>query len=67
MREEAAARRRASVPGDPTAAARALLVSVDAEQPPLRVLLGSLFGVPTPDLARRAYDQRLAEWPPGST
>jgi NAD(P)-dependent dehydrogenase (short-subunit alcohol dehydrogenase family) len=62
MREEAAARRGASVPGDPTAAARALLEIVDAEQPPLRVLLGALFGVPVPEIVRGIYDRRLTEW-----
>ncbi|GHG41644.1 MULTISPECIES: oxidoreductase [Amycolatopsis] len=62
MREELAARRRASVPGDPAAAARALLEVVDAEQPPLRVLFGALFGVPTPELVRGSYDRRLKEW-----
>jgi NAD(P)-dependent dehydrogenase (short-subunit alcohol dehydrogenase family) len=62
MREEMAARRSASVPGDPTAAARALLDIVDAEQPPLRVLFGALFGVPTPEIVRGIYDRRLKEW-----
>ena len=62
MREEMAARRGASVPGDPAAAARALLEIVDAEQPPLRVLFGALFGVPTTEIARGTYDRRLKEW-----
>lgn len=52
----------ASVPGDPTAAARALLDIVDAEQPPLRVLFGALFGVPVPEIVRGIYDRRLKEW-----
>jgi NAD(P)-dependent dehydrogenase (short-subunit alcohol dehydrogenase family) len=62
MREEMAARRSASVPGDPAAAARALLDVVDAEQPPLRVLFGALFGVPAPEIVRGIYDRRLKEW-----
>jgi NAD(P)-dependent dehydrogenase (short-subunit alcohol dehydrogenase family) len=62
MREEMAARRSASVPGDPAAAARALLDVVDAEQPPLRVLFGALFGVPVPEIVRGIYDRRLEEW-----
>ena len=62
MRVEMAARRSTSVPGDPAAAARALLELVDTDQPPLRALFGALFGVPTPEIARRAYDQRLKEW-----
>jgi NAD(P)-dependent dehydrogenase (short-subunit alcohol dehydrogenase family) len=62
MREEMAARRGASVPGDPISAARALLDIVDAEQPPLRVLFGALFGVPVPEIVRGIYDRRLKEW-----
>jgi NAD(P)-dependent dehydrogenase (short-subunit alcohol dehydrogenase family) len=62
MREEMAARRGANVPGDPVAAARALLEVVDAEQPPLRVLFGALFGEPTPEIARGIYERRLREW-----
>lgn len=62
MREQMAARRAASVPGDPAAAARALLDVVDAEQPPLRVLFGALFGVPVPEIVREIYDRRLKEW-----
>jgi NAD(P)-dependent dehydrogenase (short-subunit alcohol dehydrogenase family) len=62
MREEMAARRSTSVPGDPAAAAQALLELVDAEQPPLRALFGALFGVPTPEIVRGAYDRRLKEW-----
>lgn len=62
MREEAAARRGASVPGDPAAAARALLDIVDAERPPLRVLFGELFGAPLPQMVRGIYDRRLKEW-----
>ena len=62
MREEMAARRSASVPGDPAAAARALLDIVDADQPPLRVLFGALFSVPTPEIVRGIYDRRLKDW-----
>jgi NAD(P)-dependent dehydrogenase (short-subunit alcohol dehydrogenase family) len=45
-------------PGDPVAAASALLTIVDAEQPPLRVL----FGGPASDIAPNLYRNRLAEW-----
>jgi len=62
MREEMAARRGATVPGDPAAAARALLTIVDAERPPLRVLFGALFGTPVPEIVRGTYDRRLKEW-----
>jgi NAD(P)-dependent dehydrogenase (short-subunit alcohol dehydrogenase family) len=62
MREEMAARRGASVAGDPAAAARALLEVVDAERPPLRVLFGALFGMPTSEIVRGIYDRRLKEW-----
>jgi NAD(P)-dependent dehydrogenase (short-subunit alcohol dehydrogenase family) len=62
MREQMAARRSTSVPGDPAAAARTLLDIVDAEQPPLRVLFGALFGVPTPEVVRGVYERRLKDW-----
>jgi NAD(P)-dependent dehydrogenase (short-subunit alcohol dehydrogenase family) len=62
MREETAARRGTSVPGDPAAAAQALLEVVDAEEPPLRVLFGALFGTSVTEIARGAYDRRLKEW-----
>ena len=62
MREEMAARRSATVSGDPAAAARTLLDIVDADQPPLRVLFGALFGVPVPEIVRSIYDRRLNEW-----
>jgi NAD(P)-dependent dehydrogenase (short-subunit alcohol dehydrogenase family) len=62
MRREMAARRSTSVPGDPAAAARALLDVVDADPPPLRVLFGALFGVPTPEIVRDVYERRLKEW-----
>jgi NAD(P)-dependent dehydrogenase (short-subunit alcohol dehydrogenase family) len=52
------ARRGASVPGDPAAAARALLEIVDAKEPPLRVL----FGVPVTEIMRGVYERRLKEW-----
>ena len=44
--------------GDPRATADAILTIVDAEQPPLRVLLGA----PPFALVRDAYEQRLAAW-----
>lgn len=62
LREEVAARRSRTVRGDPAAAAQALLEIVDAEKPPLRVLFGSLFGRPAPELVRQVYDRRLTAW-----
>lgn len=58
MRTAAAARRGASAPGDPSAAATALLEVVDAEQPPLRVL----FGAAAPGIVEGIYAARLEEW-----
>ncbi|MFG1907200.1 oxidoreductase [Kribbella sp. NPDC048928] len=58
MRAEAAARRSAQAPGDPTAAAQALLEIVDADKPPLRVL----FGAQAPGIVRSIYERRLTEW-----
>jgi NAD(P)-dependent dehydrogenase (short-subunit alcohol dehydrogenase family) len=62
MREERAARMSTNVPGDPAAAAQALLEVVDADKPPLRVLLGALFGEPVSETVRSVYHRRLAEW-----
>jgi hypothetical protein len=62
MRQQMSARRGTTVPGDPAAAARALLEIVDAEEPPLRVLFGSLFGVSATEMARSVYERRLKEW-----
>lgn len=50
--------REARDPGDPAAAARALLEIVDADRPPLRVLLGSH----PVHLVRDLYAQRLRTW-----
>jgi len=58
MREDAAARRGSQAPGDPDAAARALLAVVDAPEPPLRVL----FGAQAPGIVRGIYQRRLDEW-----
>jgi hypothetical protein len=58
MRDEAAARRGSQQPGDPAAAAQALLDVVDAPEPPLRVL----FGAAAPAVVRGVYERRLAEW-----
>jgi hypothetical protein len=44
--------------GDPSAAGRALLEIVDAENPPLRVLFGSQ---PT-EIVKYLYAQRLQTW-----
>ncbi|NHC44260.1 SDR family oxidoreductase [Motilibacter aurantiacus] len=60
FREKAAEqrRRRTSAAGDPTASAAAVLRLVDAENPPLRVFLGTApLGIATAD-----YEQRLATW-----
>ncbi|WP_069814238.1 oxidoreductase [Streptomyces sp. TP-A0874] len=45
-------------PGDPRKAGEALLKLLDAERPPLRILLGNSAA----DLAPRVYRERLAEW-----
>lgn len=58
MRAEAAARRSANAPGDPDAAAAALLEIADADEPPLRVLFGSA----APGIVRGIYERRLADW-----
>ncbi|TDW94310.1 short-subunit dehydrogenase [Kribbella pratensis] len=58
MRAEAAARRSGQAPGDPAAAAQALLEIVDSPAPPLRVL----FGAQAPGIVRTIYGRRLAEW-----
>jgi NAD(P)-dependent dehydrogenase (short-subunit alcohol dehydrogenase family) len=58
FREAAAARRGAQEPGDPRAAADALLDIVDAPEPPLRVLLGARAF----DLVSALYQRRLATW-----
>jgi len=47
-----------TVAGDPSAAGRAVLEIVDAERPPLRVLLGAGMGEFIEDL----YERRLATW-----
>ncbi len=44
--------------GDPAATAAAILAVVDAEEPPLRLILGTA-GLPA---ARNAYAQRLSTW-----
>lgn len=56
FREARAAGRRQTPPAEATNAA--LLAVVDAEQPPLRLLLSS----PALALATSAYEKRLAEW-----
>jgi len=58
VREAAARRRGAVAPGDPAAAARALLEVVDAPEPPLRVL----FGAPAEAIVTGIYEKRLAQW-----
>ena len=50
--------RTASAPGDPKAAAFALLRIVDAAEPPLRVFFGDA-GLP---LIRREYAERIGTW-----
>ena len=60
FRAKAAEQRKARTasPGDPSASAQAVLEIVDAEEPPLRVFLGSApIGIATAD-----YESRLATW-----
>jgi NAD(P)-dependent dehydrogenase (short-subunit alcohol dehydrogenase family) len=58
VREAAASRRAAWAPGDPKAAASALLELVDADEPPLR----ALFGAQAPDIITGIYQRRLRTW-----
>jgi NAD(P)-dependent dehydrogenase (short-subunit alcohol dehydrogenase family) len=60
FREKAAEARRARAgnPGDPAATREAVLAVVDAENPPLRIFLGS---APLP-IAVKDYESRLATW-----
>ena len=58
VREAAATRRGGQSPGDPDAAAAALLEVVDSPAPPLRLLLGGA----AQDVVRGVYESRLAEW-----
>jgi NAD(P)-dependent dehydrogenase (short-subunit alcohol dehydrogenase family) len=53
-----ARKQRVGTPGDPTASAAAVLAVVDAEEPPLRIFLGTApLGIATAD-----YESRLATW-----
>jgi NAD(P)-dependent dehydrogenase (short-subunit alcohol dehydrogenase family) len=61
MRAEAAARRNGQAPGDPAAAAAALLEIVDMPHPPLR----ALFGAQANDIVAGIYGRRLDEWAAG--
>jgi NAD(P)-dependent dehydrogenase (short-subunit alcohol dehydrogenase family) len=58
VRDAAARRRGGHAPGDPSAAAQALLEVVDADEPPLRVL----FGAQAPDVVEGIYARRLQTW-----
>lgn len=58
MRAQAGARRGSQAPGDPVAAAAALMEVVDAEEPPLRVL----FGAAAHGIVEGVYRRRLAQW-----
>lgn len=58
LRQQMIARLSSSEKGDPAATAEAVLKMVDAEQPPLRFILGNK-NLP---LARAAYTDRLAAW-----
>jgi NAD(P)-dependent dehydrogenase (short-subunit alcohol dehydrogenase family) len=58
VREAAARRRGGQAPGDPAAAARALLEVVDSDDPPLRVL----FGAAAEQIVTGVYEKRLAGW-----
>ena len=53
-----ARRQRIGTPGDPTASASAVLAVVDAEEPPLRIFLGS---APL-QIATADYESRLKTW-----
>jgi NAD(P)-dependent dehydrogenase (short-subunit alcohol dehydrogenase family) len=58
LREQIFGRMTSMESGDPQATAKAILKIVDAENPPLRLILGST-GLP---MVRAAYAARLAEW-----
>jgi NAD(P)-dependent dehydrogenase (short-subunit alcohol dehydrogenase family) len=58
VRDAAARRRGGQAPGDPAAAAQALLDVVDAAEPPLRVL----FGEQAPQIVTGIYESRLQTW-----
>ncbi len=58
LRQQVIGRLRSEERGDPAATAKAVLTMVDAEQPPLRFILGDK-NLP---LARAAYADRLATW-----
>jgi NAD(P)-dependent dehydrogenase (short-subunit alcohol dehydrogenase family) len=58
LRDAMRARAGGAAAGDPTAAAQAILAIVDAEEPPLRVLFGTL---PT-QIVKQVYAQRLEVW-----
>jgi NAD(P)-dependent dehydrogenase (short-subunit alcohol dehydrogenase family) len=58
VRAERAERFKARRAGDPQATAAAILELVDAEEPPLRLLLGE----GTLDMIRAEYERRLEEW-----
>ena len=57
-RKAMAERRSGTAPGDPTAAAAALLQVVDEEDPPLRVI----FGAQGYDTVQGIYTKRMATW-----
>ena len=58
LRQQVFGRLRSQERGDPSATAEAVLKIVDAENPPLRFILGST-GLP---MIRAAYADRLADW-----
>jgi NAD(P)-dependent dehydrogenase (short-subunit alcohol dehydrogenase family) len=58
LREQVMGRLRSSIRGDPQATAQAVLQIVDAEEPPLRFMLGNT-GLP---MVRAAYAARIATW-----
>ena len=58
MRDTRTARSAGMKRGDPTASSAAILKVVDAEHPPLRLLLGAF----ATELMPKVYEQRLATW-----
>jgi NAD(P)-dependent dehydrogenase (short-subunit alcohol dehydrogenase family) len=58
MHEAARERSKNNKPGDPAATSAAILKLVDAENPPLRLFLGSM----PLKIARQRYEERLKTW-----
>src|ERR1700686_2184394 len=58
LRERQQQWRASNVPGDPAASAKAIMLVVDADPPPLRVF----FGTAPLGIAEKDYESRLATW-----